>query len=128
MQQQRVGRFLPPGSDFTRDRGGHAAADAAVGHHRHQHDDREDERDARNRGRSEEADVEGFGDGDEGLHDENGHRRQRQPEHGRHDRPVFHRMPHASLGIVCMGGFLGRRHLGLGSWSSGLHRMSFGLI
>jgi hypothetical protein len=57
MKDHVIRVLRPPRADRSSHRGGDAAADAAGGHHRHQHPDREDDRDANKRVRAEKADI-----------------------------------------------------------------------
>jgi hypothetical protein len=75
MQHERLGVCAAPGAERTRDRRRYAATDPAVGHHRHQHEERKDEGDAGDGAGPEEAHEIRLRDTDERLqrkHGENG--------------------------------------------------------
>jgi hypothetical protein len=82
MQGQRGRIRAATRADGAGDRRGDAAAESAIGHHLHQHQDREDQRDAGECLGAEKAHEVGFDDADHRLHDDDHQGRQRQP-HGR---------------------------------------------
>ena len=86
MKQQRIGVVASARADRARHRGGDAAAEPAVRHHGHQHEDREHQRCAGERVGAEKADIIGFRDVHRGLRHQHGYRRQRELEQGGQDR------------------------------------------
>ena len=64
--------LMPARADRARHRRRHATAEAAVGHHRHQHEDRKHHGNARQRIGAEEADIVGLGDADRRLRHRDG--------------------------------------------------------
>ena len=88
MHHQRIRILHPSSANGSRYCRRDAAADAAIGHHCHQHQHGKDERDARQRIRAEEAHEIGFSDADKGLHDQHKHRRSGEFHKHRDDRAI----------------------------------------
>jgi len=91
MPYERLGVCVVPGADRARDRRRHAAADPAVGHHRHQHEEGKNERDACDGARSEEAHEIRLRDADERLQREHGENGPREVEQRARYRPFKER-------------------------------------
>ena len=86
MHHQRIRILHPSSANGSRYCRRDAAADAAIGHHCHQHQHGKDERDTRQRIRAEEAHEIGLSDADKGLHDQHKHRRSGEFHKHRDDR------------------------------------------
>ena len=110
MRDQRVGIVVVAGADGARNGRRNAAADAAVGHHGHQHQDRKDQRNAGERRSAEIADVERLGHPDGHLRHQHQDRGPGQAEHRGQDGPMQDRLPGAHLGINRRLGSGGNRH------------------
>jgi hypothetical protein len=79
MEQQRIGIVLAAGTDRACHGRGDAAAESAIRHHRHQHEDWKYQRYAGKRIGPEKADIIGLGDVDRGLRHQHDNGRQREP-------------------------------------------------
>ena len=96
MDRQRIGVVAAAAAERARDRRGDAAAHRARRHHLHQHDDREHQRDAGERGGAELADEIGLDQPDRGLRHHDEHVGRREPQQGRGDRR-FEQQPRARI-------------------------------
>ena len=87
MPDQRIGIGAAIGPQSPRNGRGDAPADAAVRHHLHEHENREDQGDPGERVRSKKADEIGLSHPDKRLDNEHYERRQCKAEHRRCDWP-----------------------------------------
>ncbi len=123
VKKQRVGIVAAPGTNGAGDRGGNAAADAAVRHHLHQHEHGEDQRDAGECFCAEETHVKSLGDADERLRDQHRDGRHGKAQHGRQDRPFEHRLANGKPALG--GGGLRPRHADRNGTGLSLHIQPF---